>query len=193
MPRVLTEERPSELNMTPMIDVVFQLLIFFMLTMRFKDVEGKLLTTLPKDKGQQAADPLPPELREIRVILCAGGDTRSHEQNREAHEEAAKDPAVCRVRVGPVDCGELSMTDRDAAKAERNRERYREIGLRAREAHDMLPSTRDPLRRTPVILDADSEVPYEHVIGIINALKEQELEAIEFAANPRLDKHFKGK
>jgi biopolymer transport protein ExbD len=40
-----------DLNMTPMIDCVFQLLIFFMLTGKFVTAEGKLAAYLPKDKG----------------------------------------------------------------------------------------------------------------------------------------------
>ena len=43
-------EEPT-LNLTPMIDVVFQLLIFFMVAAKFKTLEGKLLAYLPKDKG----------------------------------------------------------------------------------------------------------------------------------------------
>ncbi len=38
-------------DMTPMIDVVFQLIIFFMTTIRFKELEGKFETQLPKDVG----------------------------------------------------------------------------------------------------------------------------------------------
>jgi biopolymer transport protein ExbD len=40
-----------ELNMTPMIDVIFQLLIFFMCSLHFKTLEGKLLSYLPKNGG----------------------------------------------------------------------------------------------------------------------------------------------
>jgi biopolymer transport protein ExbD len=46
---LVIEEVPSD--MTPMIDVVFQLLIFFMVATKFKTLEGKLLAYLPKDKG----------------------------------------------------------------------------------------------------------------------------------------------
>ena len=46
---VMTEN--CDLNMTPMIDCVFQLLIFFMLTGKFVTTEGKLAAYLPKDKG----------------------------------------------------------------------------------------------------------------------------------------------
>lgn len=56
------------LNMTPMIDVVFQLLIFFMCTIRFRTMEGKLLSYLPKDKGLRnvAFQPL---VEEVRITL----------------------------------------------------------------------------------------------------------------------------
>ena len=46
-----TTEQEPKLEMTPMIDCVFQLLIFFMLTGKFVGTEGKLAAYLPKDKG----------------------------------------------------------------------------------------------------------------------------------------------
>ncbi|MDF1837417.1 MAG: biopolymer transporter ExbD, partial [Planctomycetota bacterium] len=39
------------MDMTPMIDVTFLLLIFFMCTLKFKVLEGKLTAYLPKDVG----------------------------------------------------------------------------------------------------------------------------------------------
>ena len=50
--RVIEE---SELDMTPMIDIVFQLLIFFLLSAKFIALEGQLSSYLPKDRGLQAA------------------------------------------------------------------------------------------------------------------------------------------
>lgn len=41
----------SELQMTPMIDVTFLLLIFFLCSIKFKILDGKLSTYLPKDVG----------------------------------------------------------------------------------------------------------------------------------------------
>lgn len=40
-----------EMNMTPMIDIVFQLLIFFIVNLKFKTLEKKLLSYLPTDFG----------------------------------------------------------------------------------------------------------------------------------------------
>ena len=46
-------------DMTPMIDVVFQLLIFFMLSIKFKVLEGKLSAFLPKDVGVNTSPAVP--------------------------------------------------------------------------------------------------------------------------------------
>jgi biopolymer transport protein ExbD len=43
----------AELSMTPMIDVTFLLLIFFMCACKFKTFEGKLASYLPKDRGME--------------------------------------------------------------------------------------------------------------------------------------------
>ena len=45
------EEKP---NLTPMIDIIFQLLIFFVLTAKFIAFEGQLQAYLPKDRGLQS-------------------------------------------------------------------------------------------------------------------------------------------
>lgn len=56
-----------ELEMTPMIDVTFLLLIFFMCTLKFKILEGKLGAYLPKDVGVQPIEAEPIEKVDIRL------------------------------------------------------------------------------------------------------------------------------
>ena len=49
-----TEASPPDdpgMNLTPMIDVVFQLLVFFLLALRFKTVDRRLESHLPKDRN----------------------------------------------------------------------------------------------------------------------------------------------
>jgi len=59
-----------ELEMTPMIDVTFLLLIFFLCTLKFKTLEGKLSAFLPKDVGvnQSEAEPIEKVEITLRVI-----------------------------------------------------------------------------------------------------------------------------
>jgi len=61
-----TEE--VEMQMTPMIDVTFLLLIFFMCSIKFKLLDGKLAAYLPRDVGVNAT-PLQMELEKIDINL----------------------------------------------------------------------------------------------------------------------------
>jgi biopolymer transport protein ExbD len=45
----------AEMSMTPMIDIVFQLLIFFLVSAKFITFEGQLSSYLPKDRGLQSS------------------------------------------------------------------------------------------------------------------------------------------
>ena len=68
--------------MTPMIDIIFQLLIYFLLTMNMKEVEGKLLSRLPKDEG---TEPWPALLsKEVRIRIRA--ENRGFHVSVDAHE-----------------------------------------------------------------------------------------------------------
>jgi biopolymer transport protein ExbD len=58
-----------DLNMTPMIDCVFQLLIFFMLTGKFVSAEGQLAAFLPRDRGTLNFPNRPPDVLPARVLL----------------------------------------------------------------------------------------------------------------------------
>ena len=58
--------------MTPMIDIIFQLLIFFLLTPSFQSHEGYLTTNLPRDQGPRQA---PREnLERIKIDLLDEGN-----------------------------------------------------------------------------------------------------------------------
>lgn len=62
-----------DIDMTPMIDIVFQLLIFFVLTAKFIEFEGDLRSFLPKDRGELSPQP-PPEVLDVIIFLVWQGD-----------------------------------------------------------------------------------------------------------------------
>jgi len=64
------QKEKHELEMTPMIDVTFLLLIFFMCTLKFKTLEGKLAAYLPKDVGVNQADAEPIDNHECHCNVC---------------------------------------------------------------------------------------------------------------------------
>ncbi len=71
------ESNEPKLDMTPIIDVVFNLLIFFMLTMDFQEEEGTLMAHLPKDQGTNPTQVTSIEMEEIRVRLIKDLDTEN--------------------------------------------------------------------------------------------------------------------
>ena len=180
--RVPDEVAAEPLNMTPMIDVVFQLLIFFMLTMQFKEVEGKLLSQLPKDAG--TVDMPAPPREELRISICAGGSLDEHLANRGKHDQEKKDGSTCRVFVEKHAIGELASTELAPGRGTSNKAVYRAAGAKLRGLLDALGAA-----RIAVILDADPEVPYEHIIGVVDACKASKIDAVEFVGNARLLKH----
>jgi biopolymer transport protein ExbD len=188
--RQMPEEVATEaLNMTPMIDVVFQLLIFFMLTMQFKEVEGKLLSQLPKDKGLAPSHVLQPELQEVRIVICAGGDTRMHLHDKGKHEKSDKDNSTCKAMVEKIDVGDLFLSEKHG-KVAHNKQVYTALAEKTKALCDAQPATKDPTKKPPVILDADSETPYEHIIGVVDACKVKGIDNVEFVGNPRHDKYY---
>ena len=64
--------KKAELSLTPMIDVVFLLLIFFMVGMKFKELDRKLLTDLPRE-GDPPKDQIDPIVNEIWIRIDARG------------------------------------------------------------------------------------------------------------------------
>jgi hypothetical protein len=57
----------TELNMTPMIDIVFQLIIFFLLSLKFKTVDRRIDSMLPKDRGLAATPTFPEDFLKIKI------------------------------------------------------------------------------------------------------------------------------
>jgi biopolymer transport protein ExbD len=62
------EDNPVNINVVPMVDVIFCLCVFFMCSFKIKQLEGKFASWLPKDKGVGGASD-PGEIQEMRVAL----------------------------------------------------------------------------------------------------------------------------
>jgi len=59
-------ENPVAINVVPLVDIIFCLCVFFMCSFKFKQLEGKFDSWLPRNKGNSGA---PAEIQEIRVAL----------------------------------------------------------------------------------------------------------------------------
>jgi len=61
------EDNPVHMNVVAMVDIIFCLCVFFMCSFKFKQLEGKFQSWLPKDKG--AGNPVSDEIVEIRIAM----------------------------------------------------------------------------------------------------------------------------
>ena len=64
-----SSDNPVDTNVVPMIDVIFCLCLFFMCSFHFKQLEGKIESWLPKDKGVFGDPVSNPVLEEIRIVM----------------------------------------------------------------------------------------------------------------------------
>jgi len=141
-----SEDNPVALNVAPMVDIIFCLCIFFMCSFHFKQLEGKMESWLPKDKGV-FGDPVPnPILEEVRVFMKYDAGTGN---------------VLRKVNAKPVE----SDTDLAAMLVE-GISKYKSLGR---------PDT-------PVIIDAEPEVPWKDVIHVMDLCKVNKLEKVELAA-----------
>jgi len=69
MARLIPDVEETELNMTPMIDVVFQLIVFFLLSLKFKTVDKRIDSFLPKDCGIVVDNQMKEEVPTVSVKL----------------------------------------------------------------------------------------------------------------------------
>ncbi|MCP3918271.1 MAG: biopolymer transporter ExbD [bacterium] len=144
----------SELEMTSMIDVTFLLLIFFMCTLKFKTLEGKLAAYLPKDVGNNPVMSEPIEKVEVRVAVLDPG-ARTHPDGRPYADPSGKSRFVydatrrIEYRVGT-----------------RRTENLDELGLRLREVRALRRSMGSP--EVPVTVDALPGTIYADVVGVVD-------------------------
>ena len=65
----MPEPQETEMNMTPMIDIVFQLIIFFLLSLKFKTIDRRIDSQLPKDRGIEVSRNRPVDEAKVKVKL----------------------------------------------------------------------------------------------------------------------------
>ena len=179
----VTEEQ-VELQMTPMIDVVFLLLIFFMCSTKFKTLEGKLEAYLPKDLGPSPptdnTDPIEDVTISLRMesIKC-NGDPES--VVKFYFDEWFIEPRVpgSREIMSASFLQTLGLrpgisTDEAIRGLEARRVRTLESKLARLGKHDV--------SGIPIIVDGAPEVPFRNVISTLNACVRAKFTKISFAA-----------
>jgi biopolymer transport protein ExbD len=64
-----SDENPVAINVTALVDIIFCLCVFFMISFKFKQLEGKFDSWLPKGKGSTGSVQVEGILDEVRVAM----------------------------------------------------------------------------------------------------------------------------
>jgi biopolymer transport protein ExbD len=135
-------DNPVAINVVPMVDVIFCLCVFFMCSMKFKELEGKFESWLPKDKGQSTPMTQDMPIEEIRVALFWDANDKS--TVRQFGKQVIRDDAQLQalIRDSYADRVRLGRTDTpviiDAAELVPWREVVNVVNLSKREGVDRI-------------------------------------------------------
>jgi biopolymer transport protein ExbD len=91
--KALEGSEEKEISITAMIDVTFLLLIFFLCTLRFRTLEGKLSAHLPRDSGEAT--------QSITELLSLDLEIRVVEPGRPVPPDGLLEGRQLRYRLGP--------------------------------------------------------------------------------------------
>ena len=162
-------------DMTPMIDVTFLLLIFFIVTLKFKTLEGRLDSNLPKDMGTNTTEQ--EEVEKVDIVIRIGNPgttvpdpstaSKSKPQGRLEHYRGrilklSVGTSSFQVRADALDADGLLA---DLAKVRRT----------------LAPFDKDD---TPVTLDAREGVNYGDIIGVLDLVIDEGFKKVSFSGAP---------
>ena len=162
-------------TLTPMIDVTFLLLVFFMVTSKFKANEGRIEAFLPKDQGTRTTPTreldTPLRLR-LRTVRDAGG-AREHERivvrfGRRDVGEARYQADTCPIAGCATPHGTPDFHALEAL--------LREARATARAGTGRPPA---------VVVDASPDVPFTYVVSALDTCVTAGLPEVRFAASAR--------
>ncbi|MHC4829905.1 MAG: ExbD/TolR family protein [Planctomycetota bacterium] len=171
------ESEELDMDMTPMIDIVFNLLIFFMCATKFRTEEGMIEAFLPKNRGQSSGTPQI-DLNEVRIKLLW-----YDRSGRPTTVKTAREGGCVVIKVGDElfnQAGEL--------------EDFTYKGRYLPEKHPLWPELHKKLvafsdgysgsseQGLPVIIDARKQVPTKFVISTLNEVVRAKVKDVTFAA-----------
>ena len=144
-----------KLQMAPMIDVVFQLLIFFFVGAKFRVPEGELAAYLPPEGPAVKLIKPPPDADEIRVTL------------RVTPESASNPKVAPKVTFERVMTGEITSETMKSLAV-----KLKTLGQDARMGD-----------KVPVVIEAEPSVAYQWVIMALDICREAKFAKVNFAAS----------
>jgi biopolymer transport protein ExbD len=162
------KDEKCDINMTPMVDCVFQLLIFFICACRFRTSEEHIKAFLPKNRGLGTKGPVvvPPFPVRVKLLWVEPNSLKE-----------TKEPDRGRVILKVKDKNFRWVTNQFGETLPDYEELYKLI---LEQQRVFVP--RGIYQSQPVIIDARPLVPFKHVVYALNACVRAKITDITFAA-----------
>ncbi|MFM8414795.1 MAG: ExbD/TolR family protein [Planctomycetota bacterium] len=162
-----------DINMTPMIDVVFQLLTFFMLTLKSVVVEGDFNIRMPLGASAGAAEdnPIPPLIVKMTATPEGRLSGVSLGNKKIVDDALIGELASADAAIEAAFAGEGSDRAKRVAAAKKAMETASATLVQAIQARilDTFGNDLSQAELTELELDCDPGLKYEYVISAINA------------------------
>ncbi|MGE4158432.1 MAG: ExbD/TolR family protein [Planctomycetota bacterium] len=170
---VKPKTKKTEGDMTPMIDCVFLLLIFFVVSCKFKTSEGHLDVFLPKDEGQSASRPVTAEeLKDMRIFALQRNGNKD-----------------IQLKLDTYLVGTYPMEMRDwGVKGSGKYDPKRLETMMETISNDFKTKLIPKLKsvagssKTKIVIDIDPDVPYIFAVESMNACMAIKSENVKFSA-----------
>ncbi|HEX5138008.1 MAG TPA: biopolymer transporter ExbD, partial [Planctomycetota bacterium] len=160
-------QAPMEMNMTPMIDVSFLLIIFF-ICLPMKMLEGKIQAFLPTDKGINPTPTEPPLEIKVSVHIVARGEQPTMYPPPAPAGRAdgiprstQNVPTIFRYKIGNDETANI-----------------REVFDYIKKAYAAVKDT--PNAKITGEIKAGHKVPHKYVVAVLNKFAEAGLEKVDF-------------
>lgn len=170
----LGEDEEVKADMTPMIDVIFLLLVFFLLTTKFVKEELVINNLLPTDKGQ-AASPSQEvkEQREVNILIYPNNHTPS--MGVEDNDNLWKDVRNMRYVIMRINNEDYIEVDGELLSG--TGERPAELDKIHGYIHDKLNTFENNGPRAdedPVIIHCFSGLPWKYALAVYDSVRDYE-------------------
>jgi len=152
-------------DMTPMIDVTFLLLIFFIVTLKFKVLEGRLDAALPKDRGTSTSEAEEIEKLDIMLFVANPGELVPDKDNEYLKVFSGR---KIRVEIGSQKWyyDPFNIDDPENPLPDLTR---------------FLQNPEWDIEETPVSLDARKGIVYGDVVVMLDVIVREKFKKVSFA------------
>jgi biopolymer transport protein ExbD len=162
------------LNMTPMIDIVFQLILFFLFNLRFKSLDYRIESQLPKDRGLAPTPEMKADIPAIKVSLFR--------ENAES-----KDSDYTKVKIAGVEykLDHEGWTGNRAADMKKEDERDKRFAAIQAKITELSKANKDLKGEIETPLPKGAAVPHGDVMRVLDAFIGAGITEVNFVGTPQ--------